>query len=258
MWRRLLLEPNVRITGDPLPGCATGTSTGGIGVSSTSTARQPHARECAAPCRRADAARNHERILSAARTVFVEDGPDASLDEVARRAGVGNATLYRHFGDREDLIRAVATDVIAQVADDSESALAEESDPFRALQRCLRAAASYGIGAVQQVVRGRFAMDEAFSTVRSRGTATFEEIMRRARESGQLRPDVTLDDIWGMLAQLTRPPPFGDRAAFDARAGRYVELFLAGLRAPAPNELPSGPSPLSGDPPSDSPNARRR
>jgi AcrR family transcriptional regulator len=211
------------------------------------TARQPRARECAAPCRRADAARNHERILSAARAVFVEDGPEASLDEVARRAGVGNATLYRHFGDREDLIRAVATHVIAQVADDAESALTEEADPFQALRRCLAAAASYGIGAVLQVVHGRFTMDEAFFAVRARGTATFEEIMRRARESGQLRPDVTLDDIWGMLAQLTRPPPCGDRTAFDSRVGRYVALFLAGLRAPALYELPPGPSPVSAD-----------
>jgi AcrR family transcriptional regulator len=251
------LEPCVRVTGDQLPGCATWSSTGGIGVSSTRTARPPHAREareCAAPCRRADASRNHERILVAARAVFVEDGPEGSLDEVARRAGVGNATLYRHFGDREDLIRSVATHVIAQVADDAEKALAEEDDPFQALRRCLRAAASYGIGAVLHAVRGRFAMDEAFFAVRSRGTAVFEEIMRRARESGQLRPDVTLDDIWGMLAQLTRPPPCGDRAGFDARAGRYVELFLAGLRAPAPYELP----PASSDPPSTSPVPARR
>jgi AcrR family transcriptional regulator len=227
-------------------------------MSGMGVARSSLARECAAPCRRADASRNHERILSAARAVFVEDGPDGSLDEVARRAGVGNATLYRHFGDREDLIRSVATHVIAQVADDAERALAEEGDSFQALGRCLRAAASYGIGAVLHAVRGRFAMDEAFVAVRSRGTVAFEEVMRRAREDGQLRPDVTLDDIWGMLAQLTRPPPSGDRTAFDSRVGRYVELFLAGLRAPAPNELPPGSSPASADPPSDSPNTARR
>lgn len=193
------------------------------------------ARECAAPCRRADASRNHERILSAALTVFVEDGAEAPLDQVARRAGVGNATLYRHFGDREDLIRQVATHVIAQVADDAESALADEGDPFEVLRGCLRAAASRGIGAMLQVVRGRFVKDEAFFAVRDRGVAAFEELMRRARESGRLRPDVTFDDVWGMLAQLTRPLPGSDRTSSDARAGRYVELFLAGLRAP---ELP--------------------
>lgn len=214
-------------------------------MSSTDTSQLT--RECLAPCRRADASRNHERILIAARAVFAEDGSEASLDEVARRAGVGNATLYRHFGDREDLIRQVATHVIAQVADDAESALAEEDDPFQALRRCVKTAASHGVGAVLQVVRGRFAKDEAFFAVRRRGVAAFEEIMRRARESGQLRPDVTFDDVWGMIAQLTRPLPCCDREDFDARVGRYIELFLAGLRAPAPNELP-GPSPASTDP----------
>jgi AcrR family transcriptional regulator len=212
----------------------------------SSAVRAHGTRECLAPCRRADASRNHERILAAARAVFVEDGPEASLDEVARRAGVGNATLYRHFGDREDLVRQVATHVIAQVADDAESALAEEDDPFQALRRCVEAAASHGVGAVLQVVRGQFVKDEAFFAVRARGMAAFEEIMRRARESGQLRPDVTFDDVWGMLAQLTRPLPCCDRADFDARAGRYIELFLAGLRAPAPSELP-GASPASTD-----------
>jgi AcrR family transcriptional regulator len=226
-------------------------------VSSADTARPPLARECVTPYRRADASRNHERILSAARAVFVEDGPEASLDEVARRAGVGNATLYRHFGDREDLIRQVATHAIAQVASDAQSALAEEGDPFQALRRCLQAAASHGIGAVLQVVGGRFVKDEAFFAVRDRGTAAFEEIMQRGRESGQLRPDVTFDDVWGMLAQLTRPPPCSDRTTFQACVGRYVELFLAGLRAPAPNELP-GSSPASTDPPSASPVPARR
>ena len=207
-------------------------------MSSAGTARPPLARECAAPCRRADASRNHERILIAARAVFVEDGPEASLDEVARRAGVGNATLYRHFGDREDLIRQVATHVITQITDDAERALAEEDDPFEALRRCLHAASSRGVGAVLQVVRGRFVKDKAFFAVRDQGVEAFEEILRRARESGRLRPDVTFDDVWGMLAQITRPPPSGDRTAFEARVGRYIELFLAGLRAPAPNELP--------------------
>jgi AcrR family transcriptional regulator len=216
-------------------------------MSSTDTARPRPARECLAPCRRADASRNHERILFAARAVFVEHGLEASLDEIARRAGVGNATLYRHFGDREDLIRQVATHVIAQVADDAESALAEEADPFQALRRCVQAAGSHGVGAVLQAVRGRFTKDDAFFAVRDRGVAAFEEIMRRARETGQLRADVTFDDVWGMLAQLTRPMPDSDRQDFHVRSGRYIELFLAGLRAPAPNELP-GPPPAATHP----------
>jgi AcrR family transcriptional regulator len=77
------------------------------------------------------------------------DGPQASLDEVARRADVGDATLYHHFGDRDDLIRQVATHVIVQVAGDAESALAGKDAPFQALRRCLPRT-----GAVPQVMRG--------------------------------------------------------------------------------------------------------
>lgn len=154
------VQPCVRRNGDRSPVLRHGLrGGGGINVSSavrsTDTAPPPLAREYVAPCRRADASRNHERILSAARAVFIVDGPQASLDEVARRADIGDATLYHHFGDRDDLIRQVATHVIVQVAGDAESALAENDAPFQALRRCLEAAASHGTGAVPQVMRGR-------------------------------------------------------------------------------------------------------
>src|SRR4051794_23585109 len=66
---------------------------------------------------RADALRNRERIVAAARDVFVEYGPDAPLDEIARRAGIGNATLYRHFADRQALAHAVLLSVVTRTAD---------------------------------------------------------------------------------------------------------------------------------------------
>jgi AcrR family transcriptional regulator len=84
---------------------------------------------------RADARRNRDQILLAARDVFIERGPDAALDEVARRAGVGNATLYRRFPDRRSLLRAVLVDVFRRVGDEARLALVEESDPFEALAR---------------------------------------------------------------------------------------------------------------------------
>src|SRR5579863_2702696 len=77
---------------------------------------------------RADALRNRQHVLAAARDVFVELGPDAPLDEVARRAGVGIATLYRRFPDRESLQRAVALDVLDQAGAAAAQAEAEETD----------------------------------------------------------------------------------------------------------------------------------
>ncbi|MCQ4079645.1 TetR/AcrR family transcriptional regulator [Streptomyces sp. RB6PN25] len=201
--------------------------------------------DTATPHLRADARRNRERILVAARDIFTEQGPDAPLDEIARRAGVGNATLYRHFGDREDLIREVTLHVIGGIADDAEAALAGENDPFEALRRFLHAAADRRIGAVLPSVRGRFAENESFWTERARGIAAVTEIMHRARASGQLRPDVELGDIWVVLTQLTRPLPGSDCTTFAGHVGRHVELFAAGLRAPAPHPLPGSSYTLS-------------
>src|SRR5437660_7832920 len=97
---------------------------------------------------RADARRNREQLLAAARDVFVEQGAGAPLDEIARRAGVGIATLYRHFPDRTALMRAVALDLLDRVAAEAEKALAEERDPFEALARYMHAALEQRISAV--------------------------------------------------------------------------------------------------------------
>src|SRR5437660_5191579 len=81
---------------------------------------------------RADAVRNRAHLLAAAREVFVEQGADAPLDQIARRAGVGIATLYRGFPQRQTLLRAVALDVLARAGDQARAAEAEEADPFSA------------------------------------------------------------------------------------------------------------------------------
>ena len=82
---------------------------------------------------RADARRNREALLSRAAELIAEHGPAVALDEVARAAGVGNATLYRHFPDRAALLRAIAVQVIGATAEAAERALAEEVGSFQAL-----------------------------------------------------------------------------------------------------------------------------
>src|SRR5512133_1407 len=82
---------------------------------------------------RRDARRNRDQILATARDVFLDRGPDAPLDEIARRAGVGNATLYRRFPDRQSLLHAVVLDVFHTVGHEAQLALAEEPDAFGAL-----------------------------------------------------------------------------------------------------------------------------
>lgn len=97
---------------------------------------------------RADATRNRERIIVAAREVLLEHGTDAPLDEIAKRAGVGNATVYRHFADRQELALQVALSVTDRITQRAEEALAQEPDAFDALRRFVHEAADERVGAL--------------------------------------------------------------------------------------------------------------
>src|SRR5881227_1235599 len=109
---------------------------------------------------RADARRNREQLMAAARDVFVEQRPDAPLDEIARRAGVGIATLYRRFPDRAALLRAVALDVLARAAHEAGTAEAEEADPFAALARYMHRALDLRISAVMPALLGHISFED--------------------------------------------------------------------------------------------------
>ncbi|WNI15906.1 TetR/AcrR family transcriptional regulator [Actinacidiphila sp. ITFR-21] len=187
---------------------------------------------------RADATRNRERIVSAARQAIVEFGPDVPLDEVARRAGVGNATLYRHFADRSELIRQVALSVMARTAQRAEDALAEEPDAFSALHRFVFEAAEERIGALCPMVSDAFnCQDPQVAEQVERLDRSITAIMDRAQCAGQLRGDIAVGDLMVALTQLTRPLPGTGCVGFDRFAHRHLQLFLDGLRAPAQSEL---------------------
>jgi AcrR family transcriptional regulator len=95
---------------------------------------------------RADAQRNRDRIIAAARDAFLETGPDVALDAIAHRAGVGNATVYRHFADRDELVLAVALSAIDRIIAHADLAIAAEPDAFEALRRFAFKAADERIG----------------------------------------------------------------------------------------------------------------
>jgi len=97
---------------------------------------------------RADARRNRDQILAAARDVFADHGPNAPLEEIARQAGVGIGTLYRRFPDRQALQRAVALDILGRVGQEARLALAEEPDTFQALARYMHRALDLRVGVV--------------------------------------------------------------------------------------------------------------
>jgi AcrR family transcriptional regulator len=194
---------------------------------------------------RADALRNRHQLLAAARAVFVEQGADAPLDDVARRAGVGIATLYRRFPDRAALMRAVVSDVLTIVGSEAVRALDEEPDAFSALARYMRAALHAQIAAVFPALLGSVALDDPeIAAARNTATAPVVTMLERAKAEGTLRQDATFSDVGLVLIRLSRPLPGPwPSEQNDRLAQRHLELFLAGLRAgPAAEAQPlSGP-----------------
>lgn len=199
------------------------------------------------PRPRADALRNRERIVTAAREMFVEFGPEVPLDDIARRAGVGNATLYRHFPDRDTLIHEVVLFVLARTTQRAHEAAAEEADPFEALRRFTHAAADERIGALCPLLTGSFDKhypDLAHEQVRLE--AAVDGLFERAHEAGRLRADVAVGDLLVALSQLSRPLPGTACLNIDQFAHRHLQLFLDGLEAPARSELPGTAATLEG------------
>ncbi|WP_338672223.1 TetR/AcrR family transcriptional regulator [Streptomyces sp. SCSIO 30461] len=218
-------------------------------ASATATATTPAATAVTAERRttrpRADALRNRERIVAAAREMFVEFGPEVPLDEVARRAGVGNATLYRNFPDRPALVHEVVLSVMRRTTARVEEATAAEADPFAALVRFVHAAADERIGALCPILSGAVEKDHPDLLAEGHRLETsVQELFERARTAGRLRPDVGVGDLLVALSQLTRPLPGSGCPDFDRFVHRHVQLLMDGFAAPSRSELPGSPATL--------------
>ena len=199
------------------------------------------------PRPRADALRNRERIVTAAREMFVESGAQVPLDEIARRAGVGNATLYRNFPERADLVREVILSLTARITERAAEAAERESDPFAAVRRFVHAAADERVGALCPMLDGDFDKDHPdLLAGRSRLEETVQELVDRAQTAGRMRPDVGVGDLMIAVSQLTRPLPGTACLNMDRFVHRHLQVFLDGLEAPARSELPGCAATLEG------------
>jgi AcrR family transcriptional regulator len=186
---------------------------------------------------RADARRNVEQILLAARDMVAEHGPDVPLDDIAGRAGVGSATLYRRFPDRESLLHAVALDALTKTAAAASAAAAQEDDPFEALARYLRDALELRVSAVLPALIDTLDLenDPELSPVRAESARAVRKIIADAHTAGALPEDVTFTDIVTMLVRIARPLPGPlDAEGKHDLARRHLELFIRGLRALSP------------------------
>ncbi|MFG2979851.1 TetR family transcriptional regulator [Streptomyces sp. NPDC048258] len=214
-------------------------------ASRTATPRTATPRATRVPRPRADAVRNRERILVAAREVLVEFGSGAPFDEVARRAGIGNATLYRHFPDRPTLVHHVVLFVMDQVTASAEAALAEEPDAFAALCRFTHAAADERIGALCPMLAEDFDRDHP-ELLAARGAleAAVETLLATGQAAGLVRTDIGVGDLMVALSQLSRPLPGTACLDVDGFVHRHLQLFLDGLRTPARSVLPGSAATL--------------
>jgi AcrR family transcriptional regulator len=189
---------------------------------------------------RADAALNRARILDAARALVVEVGVEVPMDEIARRAGVAVGTLYRHFRDKDDLVAAVVGASVARMADLTETALAEVhagASPGPVLERVFRVVAEgYATDRMVKEAAGRLPGAAAISaelatavpgTAEHRAASAIDGLLDAARAAGQVRPDVDVADLVVLLAGVPDPVLGAERRA------RYVDVVLAGVRAPS-------------------------
>jgi AcrR family transcriptional regulator len=191
---------------------------------------------------RADARDNRRRLLDAAREVFTELGPGAPLDEIARRAGTGIATLYRRFPDRRTLMREVVLDAIQRAGEEARRAAEAESDPFRALVRYMHGAIDLRTAAVIPALLGAVSLDDQeISRARETGPASAEALVDAAHQAGTLRPDVTSGDIGMLIVRLSRPLPGAfPREINKSLSHRHLDLLIDGLRPAAEQHAPLG------------------
>jgi AcrR family transcriptional regulator len=180
---------------------------------------------------RADARRNYEALLAAADELFTAYGPDVSLDEIARRAGVGNATLYRHFPDRRDLLVAVCVgevEALCELGDELDA----DPDASRALTRWLRAyithvSSKHGLAAA--FATGRRADSELVAACQAAVQAIGRSLLQRAQDVGAVRTDINLPDIVTLVNAIAMATETAD----DHGADRMLSIVLAGIAQPA-------------------------
>jgi AcrR family transcriptional regulator len=188
---------------------------------------------------RADARRNYERLVDAARKVFADQGGGASMESLAKHAGVGVGTLYRHFPKRIDLVEAVYRDDVDVLVGSAERGLTE-LDPWAALEAWLYAYVDYGRSkrTFLNELREAFEKNPDLKSVsRDRVGDACNRVLTRAQRAGLARSDIDGED----LMQLISPMCMNSTLSAE-QSQRLLAMVLDGLRPPA---TPTPPQPAS-------------
>ena len=193
------------------------------------SATEPVATISATRPKRADARRNYDKVIVAAREAFTEMGAETSLEEVARRAGVGIGTLYRNFPNRQALLEAVYVEEVGRLCAGVEDL--EDLGPWNALATWLRRLAGYM--AAKQALAGalmEYVDRDAplFQTCRASMYAAGEPLLARAQAAGEARADIDLAGIMQLVMGVAKVP-----STQPGLVEHLLEVVLDGLRSRA-------------------------
>ena len=181
---------------------------------------------------RSDAQRNRERILDVALEALTESS-DASLTSIAKKAGVGQGTFYRHFPNREALVLEVYRYEVQQVVDTA-SRLLETRPPDQALREWLDRLAQYAMtkaGLADAMRKAATSHGSLAGLTHGPLTSTVATLLKANEDAGTIRPGLDTDDVLLAIAGLWQIDPNGD---WRSRAGRLLDLVMDGLRTGAP------------------------
>jgi AcrR family transcriptional regulator len=175
--------------------------------------------------RRADAQRNYDKLVAAARTVFTEDGTSAPLEDVAQRAEVGIGTLYRHFPTRQALLEAVYIDEVEAMA--RAAGELSELEPWEALAQWLRRYVGFAATkkALAEALLEVDAQSDALAACRTALVGAGTRLIERAQRAGDVRPDTSFSDVGRLVGSIAVVP-----TADDEQKERLLQLVLDGLR----------------------------
>ncbi len=178
---------------------------------------------------RKDALRSRRAILDAAHELY-SNGGDASFAEIAAAAGVGQATVYRHFEDREDLLAALAEEGMSRL-EQKAAATPAGADSFEGLLRMMAAEQVRDQTLIAAIRRGELEQARV-ERLTARARRLFREPLAAAQVAGRVRPELDLDDVMAVLAMLDGAlAAVGDHDQRDQAAERALGLLLDGLRA---------------------------
>jgi AcrR family transcriptional regulator len=190
--------------------------------------------------RKAQAARNDELILDAARAVFIAD-PNAPIASVAERAGVGISALYRRYAGKEALLRKLCADGLRQYNSLAAAALADERDPWEAFAGWMRDIVEADTHSLTLRLAGTFTPTDELYGETSRADELNQRLLARARQANVIRQDLEVGDI-ALIFEQVAAIRFGNDERTAQLRRRALGLHLDALRHPTPARLP-GPAP---------------